>query len=85
MTPEQVQTLIQNSGGTNQLYLGTRRDRVHGGENPFTVEDAKRAMHTLMIGPTRSGKTQAMIHAALQDAEKGNGFCMIIPKGTPLD
>ena len=85
MTPEQVQTLIQNSGGTNQLYLGTRRDRVHGGENPFTVEDAKRAMHTLMIGPTRSGKTQAMIHAALQDAEKGNGFCMIIPKGMPLD
>jgi hypothetical protein len=85
MTPEQVQTLIQNSGSTNQLYLGTRRDRVHGGENPFTVEDAKRAMHTLMIGPTRSGKTQGMIHAALQDAEKENGFCMIIPKGTPLD
>jgi len=85
MTPEQVQTLIQNSGGTNQLYLGTRRDRVHGGENPFTVEDAKRAMHTLMIGPTRSGKTQAMIHAALQDAEKENGFCIIIPKGNALD
>lgn len=85
MTPEQVKTLIQNSGDTQQLYLGTRRDRVHGGENPFTIDDGKRAMHTLMIGPTRSGKTQSMIHAALQDAEKGNGFCMIIPKGAALD
>lgn len=85
MIPEQVQTLIQNSADTEQMYLGTRRDRVHGGENPFTIEDAKRAMHTLMIGPTRSGKTQSMVHAALQDAEKGNGFCMIIPKGNALD
>jgi hypothetical protein len=85
MTPEQVQTLIQNSGQTDELYLGTRRDRVHGGENPFTVSDGKRTMHTLMIGPTRSGKTQSMVHAALQDAEKGNGFCMIIPKGAALD
>ena len=84
MTPEQLKTLIQNSGQLDELYLGTRTSRVHSIEENVTVSDANRAMHTLSIGPTGSGKTQEMIHAALQDAQKDNGFCMIIPKGNAL-
>jgi hypothetical protein len=26
-----------------------------------------------------------MLHAALQDAHKGYGFCMVIPKGSAID
>ncbi len=64
--------------------IGTRTSQL-GIEENIGIPDDKRLLHTLALGPTGYGKTQAMLHAALQDAHKGHGLCMVIPKGKAID
>lgn len=84
MTPEETQNLIQNADTLNTTYLGTRTSNL-GNEENIGIQDSKRLLHTVSTGPTGSGKTQLMIHAALQDSEKGHGFCFINPKGDAIN
>jgi DNA helicase HerA-like ATPase len=80
MTPEQVKQLIQNSGDLTTTYLGTRTSNF-GIEENIELTDNQRLTHVLNIGPTGHGKSQLLTHAALQDAHKGRGLCIINPKG----
>jgi len=82
MNPEETRKTIQNS--TTETLLGYRTSDL-GVEQNIGIPDTKRLMHTLTIGPTGSGKTQIMVHAALQDIRKGQGCCIINPKGDTLD
>lgn len=83
MTPENVRTVLQSTENLNQTYLGSR-ESVLGIEEHIGINDTDRLMHVLCTGPTGSGKTQLMIHTALQDAYKGNGFAFINPKGDAI-
>ena len=56
-----------------------------GNEETVGIEDENRDTHVLTIGPTDSGKTQVMVHSALQDIEKGHGVCLIVLKGDAID
>jgi 3-dehydroquinate dehydratase len=80
MKPQEVKQLIQRTGQLETTYLGTRQSNL-GIEENIGVQDQYRRTHVLNIGPTGYGKTQLMVHAALQDAEKGHGFAVINPKG----
>jgi hypothetical protein len=84
MTPDEAQRLIQNADAFTDTFIGTNTSHL-GIERNVGIPDRKRLMHVLSTGPTGSGKTQVMIHAALQDAHKGNGFCFINPKGGAID
>lgn len=84
MTPSDIRELIQRSGQVRTTYLGTRTSRL-GVEQNVGIPDDKRLLHTLVVGPTGYGKSQVMVHAALQDAHKGRGFCLINPKGDAID
>jgi len=83
-TPEEVQNLIENSDAFTDTFVGTRTSDL-GVEENVGIPDQQRRLHVLNTGPTGYGKTQLMIHAALQDAYKSRGFCMVIPKGDAID
>lgn len=80
MNPSEAKQLIDRSGQLNTTYLGTHQSNL-GVEENIGVNDQYRRTHVLNIGPTGYGKTQLMVHAALQDAKKGHGFAVINPKG----
>jgi hypothetical protein len=83
MMPEEVQSLIENSDAFDTTFAGSRTSQL-GVEENVGIPDDKRLIHVLNTGPTGYGKTQLMIHAALQDAQKDHGFCMVIPKGDAI-
>jgi len=80
MNPQSVQRLFQNSGDISTTYVGSRTSKL-GVEENITLDETHRLTHVLNIGPTGHGKTQLLTHAALQDAEKDRGLCIINPKG----
>jgi hypothetical protein len=84
MKPEETRKLIETTEHINTTYIGTRTSQL-GIEENIGIPDDKRLLHTLTLGPTGYGKTQAMIHAALQDTYKDHGLCMVIPKGEAID
>ncbi|MCU4753443.1 TraM recognition domain-containing protein [Halobacteria archaeon AArc-curdl1] len=84
MKPEEVKTLVQNCSDLTTTYLGTRESRM-GVEENIGISDEDRLTHVLGIGATGTGKTQAMVHAALQDIQKGRGICFINPKGDVIN
>ncbi|ELY83615.1 type IV secretory system conjugative DNA transfer family protein [Natrinema altunense] len=84
MNPEDVQNLIENSDEFTTTFLGSHTSTL-GVEENVGIDDDKRDIHVLNTGPTGYGKTQLMIHAALQDAHKGRGFCLVNPKGGAIN
>jgi hypothetical protein len=84
MTPEEVRDLIQNTGALTTTYLGTR-ESIHGVVENVGINDSKRNLNVLNIGPTGYGKTQLMAHAALQDIQKGHAVAVINVKGGLID
>lgn len=83
MKPEDVRKLVK-SENSRKTYLGTHTSLI-GVEENVGIPDEKRLIHVLNTGPTGHGKTQLMVHAALQDIHKGHGLCMAIPKGDAID
>ncbi|MDZ7688644.1 MAG: TraM recognition domain-containing protein [Halobacteriales archaeon] len=84
MKSEETRNLIESVEDSRTTFLGTRTSSLSV-EEDVTVDDSKRRMHVLSVGPIGYGKTQLLVHAALQDAYKGNGFCAINPKGDMID
>ena len=48
---------------------------------PFGVSRRDRLLHLYLVGQTGTGKSTLLSNLALQDAEQGNGFCLIDPHG----
>ena len=48
---------------------------------PFGIKLGDRLSHTFVVGQTGTGKSSLLLSMALQDAEKGQGFCLIDPHG----
>lgn len=84
MEPTDTKELIENSENLRTTYLGTRESQM-GVEENVGIDDENRRLHVLNIGPTGSGKTQMMVHAALQDLQKDHGICLVVPKGDAVD
>jgi len=82
-TPHDVKQLITDCDDRTTTYLGTRTSQL-GVERNIGIRDAHRVLHVLTVGPTGYGKSTMMLHAALQDAYKGYGLCIINPKGRTL-
>jgi hypothetical protein len=49
------------------------------------VSDRERLAHFYVVGVTRMGKTKFLENMILQDAKKGNGFCVIDPHGDLIE
>lgn len=60
--------------------LGTAHRRYNDGRQ-FGIAQPDRLMHQILIGQTGTGKSSLMANMAKQDAEQGNGFCLIDPHG----
>jgi hypothetical protein len=84
MTPEDAKELLERTAAVESTYFGYRTSRL-GVEETVGVDDDHRLLHTLVVGPTGYGKTQTLVHTALQDAYKGRGFCVVLPKGDGID
>jgi hypothetical protein len=84
MKPSNVETLIEESAELDTTYLGYR-ESIHGVEENIGVEDQKRVLNVLNIGPTGYGKTQLLAHSALQDIKKGRGIAVVNVKGGLID
>lgn len=84
MNTEEAKNLVENSENLETTFVGTRTSNL-GVEETVGIEDEARNTHVLSVGPTGYGKTQVMVHAALQDAEKDRGFCFVNPKGETID
>jgi len=84
MNPEETRTLIESTENLDTTYLGYRESQL-GVEENVGLDDEYRHTHALNIGPTGYGKTQLLLHVALQDAEKGHGLCIVNPKGDMID
>jgi energy-coupling factor transporter ATP-binding protein EcfA2 len=83
MNPEEAQTLIASAGQLDRTFLGTRKTAM-GVEENIAVEDDKRRLHTMVTGPTGSGKTNFLQTVFLQDIRKG-GAAFLNPKGEAID
>lgn len=83
MKPSETRELVREAKHRDATYLGTRTSLL-GVEEHIKVNDEDRMTHVLNAGPTGYGKTQELLHVALQDAYKG-GLCIINPKGGLLD
>ena len=84
MKPGKVKTLIESTENLQTTYLGTRKSQL-GVEENIGLNDNKRLTHILNIGPTGYGKSQLLLHVALQDAYKNHGLAIINPKGGLID
>lgn len=84
MDSEQTRTIIRNADSFQSTFLGYRTSSLDVEEN-IELPDRHRFMHVLNVGPTGYGKTQLMLHTALQDAQKDHGLCVINPKGDAID
>lgn len=84
MKPGEAKNLIESTEDLNTTYLGTRESQL-GVEENIGIDDEKRVLNTLNVGPIGYGKTQLMAHAILQDIQKGHGTAVINPKGGLID
>lgn len=84
MNSSQTRAVIQEAPNRRATYLGTRTS-ILGVEEHVTVRDTDRMTHALIDGPTGYGKSQELLHVALQDAHKGRGLGIINPKGDLID
>lgn len=84
MTPKETKKLIRTARQRDTTLLGIRHSLM-GVEEHVKIPDHSRLTHVLTVGPTGYGKTQELVHVALQDAYKGYGLCIINPKGDMLD
>ncbi|SDQ40752.1 type IV secretory system conjugative DNA transfer family protein [Natronobacterium texcoconense] len=84
MNPETVKNRIKGTENRQRTYLGTRTS-ILDVEEDVTLRDTDRLTHVLTTGPTGYGKSQELVHVALQDAHKGYGCCIINPKGDLID
>ncbi|SDX65655.1 type IV secretory system conjugative DNA transfer family protein [Halobellus clavatus] len=84
MNPEDTRTLIESTENLTTTYLGFRESQL-GVEENVGVNDDYRPTHVLNIGPTGYGKSQLLLHVALQDAEKDHGLAILNPKGDLID
>lgn len=84
MTPEEVRNLIENAENMDTTFIGSRTSSI-GIEENVGIQDEKRVLNVLNVGPTGYGKSQLMVHAALQDIRKGYGTAVINPKGGLID
>jgi len=84
MNTTDVKDLITNSKNLQTTYLGTRESTM-GVEETVEIHDTDRNTHILELGATGTGKTQAAVHTALQDIQKGRGLCFINPKGDAIN
>lgn len=84
MNPDEAATLVRSTENLRTTYLGTRESTM-GVEETVETRDEDRNTHILELGATGTGKTQAAVHTALQDIQKGRGLCFINPKGDAID
>jgi hypothetical protein len=77
MNPEETRTLIKSTENLNTSFLGYRESQL-GIEENIELTDNYRLTHVLDTGPTGYGKTQILVHTALQDSMKGHGLCIKI-------
>jgi len=85
MNPEKTRDHIQKkSSDSKKTYVGTHTSTL-GVEEHVGIADERRRLHILVTGPTGFGKTQLLVHTALQDLSKGHGLCIVIPKGDAID
>ena len=47
----------------------------------FGIKQTDRLQHIYLIGQSGTGKSTLLANLALQDAEQGNGFCLVDPHG----
>lgn len=80
MTSAETRQVIHSAETVDETFLGSRESTL-GITEHITLPDEARVTHVLNVGPTGYGKTQLMLHTALQDAVKGHGFCVVNPKG----
>jgi len=84
MNPEETRNLIENSDAFQTTFTGTHTSTL-GVEEDVGIPDDKRFMHTIITGPTGSGKTELLVNAALQDINKDRGIAMVVPAGHAID
>lgn len=61
------------------LTLGTAHSRY--GNQPFGIKQTDRQFHLFVIGQTGTGKSTLLHNLIMQDANSGNGLCLIEPHG----
>jgi len=83
MQPADVHELFTTTKQLSTTYLGTRDSPLDVTEH-VTLDAEARMTHVLSVGPTGYGKTQMLLHAALQDAYQGRGLCIVNPKGDAI-
>lgn len=54
-------------------------------DRPLTISTQDSLQHTLLLGPTGTGKSTAIIRLALQDMEAGRSVVVVDPKGDLID
>lgn len=64
---------------SNVTTLGFAHDRRSG--QLFGIKQKDRLQHVLVLGATGAGKSTLLRTMALQDAARGQGFCLIDPHG----
>ena len=52
---------------------------------PIYIDEGDRSRHFYIIGKSGSGKSVMLSYMARQDAQKGNGFCVIDPHGDLIE
>ena len=62
-----------------KLLLGVSHGRPP--PRPFGIHSADRLSHTFIVGMTGTGKSSLLLNMARQDAESGQGFCLVDPHG----
>lgn len=84
MKPEDVKDTIRSTEHLNTAYIGSRTSDL-GIEENIGIDDEKRVLNVLNVGPIGYGKTQLMAHVILQDIQKGYGVGVVNPKGGLID
>lgn len=84
MNPEEAKTLIESTENMDTTFFGTRTSTI-GVEEHVGVDDTDRPLHTMVTGPTGTGKTNLLLTLVLQDVQKGAGATFLNPKGGVID
>lgn len=84
MNSDEAKTLIESTEDMDTTFFGTRESAL-GVEEHVGVDDADRTLHTMVTGPTGTGKTNLLLTLVLQDIQKGAGAAFLNPKGGVID
>ncbi|WP_123537603.1 type IV secretion system DNA-binding domain-containing protein [Halosimplex salinum] len=84
MKPGDTKKLVYNAENSKQTIVGSQTS-ILGVEENVAVDDKHRVKHCLTTGANGTGKTQELLHVALQDTVKGHGLAIINPKGKLID